>query len=285
MTVTIEEESSFKKILSFLLSAKGFDGNHYKTNYIKRRIAVRMRATGVSTYAEYLKTLQSNQQEPSQLLDRLTIHVTEFFRDPGVYKAVQEKILPNILKNTERKIKVWCAGCSTGEEPYSLADILAESVSSKSGGSFEIFATDIDPKSISAAERGEYSRESLIKIPKGRMTRWFRSDGAKVSVSFELKNKIRFRVHDLLGKWMPAVSHFDLVFCRNLLIYLTGNQQQKIYEQFSSVLTPGGYLVLGLTETLLGPARKYFHCVDVKHRIYQNHDLRHEADLRKFANG
>ncbi len=285
MTVMIEEDPSFQKILAFLFNSKGFDGNHYKTNYIKRRIAVRMRAMDVSTYTGYLKTLQGNPQECSQLLDRLTIHVTEFFRDPGVFKAVQEKILLSILKVPPKKIKIWCAGCSTGEEPYSIAGILAESLSSEHDCSFEIFATDIDPKCIGVAERGEYSQDSMSKIPKGWKTRWFRSDGTKLSVSVELKKHVRFRVHDLLGKWMPVFEDFDLIFCRNLLIYLTGNQQQKIYERFSKALKPGGFLVLGLTETLLGPARKYFNCVDVKHRIYQNLELKHELDLGKAENG
>ncbi len=257
MTVLTAEDLSFKKILAFLLSAKGFDGNHYKTNYIKRRIAVRMRATGVSTYKDYLKTIQCDPQEPSRLLERLTIHVTEFFRDPNVYKAIQEKILPDVFKRNGNKIKIWCAGCSTGEEPYSIAGILAELAASYEGRiSFEILATDIDPKSISTAERAEYSRDSLAKIPKERTARWFHSDGMKISVSSDVENHVRFRVHDLLGKWMPILNNFDLIFCRNLLIYLTSNQQQKIYEQFSNALTPGGYLVLGLTETLMGPARK-----------------------------
>jgi chemotaxis methyl-accepting protein methylase len=281
MPVIIDEEQSFKKILVFLLNAKGFDGTHYKTNYIKRRIAVRMRALGVSTYGDYLKTLQSNLQEPSRLLDRLTIHVTEFFRDPGVYKAIQENILPNIFPISEKKIKVWCAGCSTGEEPYSLAGILAERGSLQKDASFEIYATDIDSRSVSTAEKGQYSPESILKIPKVWTDRWFRSDGAKISVSLDLKHHVSFRVHDLLGKWMPGLSDFDLIFCRNLLIYLTGSQQQILYSRFANALNPGGYLVLGLTETLLGPAREYFQCVDVKHRIYRNRGL----NLRTKTNG
>jgi chemotaxis protein methyltransferase CheR len=280
MTVMIEEDSCFKKILAFLLNSKGFDGNHYKTNYIKRRIAVRMRASGALTYAEYLKILENNQQESSRLLERLTIHVTEFFRDPGVYKSIQEKILPEIFKEPGKRARVWSAGCSTGEER-----ILSEYVSSHRRTSFEILATDVDPKSINVAEKGEYSRDTLAKVPKVWTSRWLRSDGAKVIVALELKDHIRFRSHDLLGKWVPAFSEFDLIFCRNLFIYLTGSQQQRIYERFSKALRPEGYLVLGLTETLLGPARKYFQCVDVRHRIYQNLGSNHGLDLKKAADG
>lgn len=95
-------------------------------------------------------------------------------------------------------------------------------------------------------------------------------DEQKAWVSSELKKHVRFRVHNLLGSWGPGLDEFDLVFCRNLLIYLTGPEQQKIYERFAKVLNPGGFLILGLTETLLGPSRNFFHCVDVKHRIYRS---------------
>jgi chemotaxis protein methyltransferase CheR len=281
----IEEDPNFKRILAYLFTAKGFNGHHYKINYIKRRIAVRMRATGANNYSDYLRNLQNDRQEPSHLLDRLTIHVTEFFRDPGVYRAVQDKILPDFKNTPGKKIKVWCAGCSTGEEPYSVAILLSEWSADHAGTSFEIFATDLDTTSVKTAERGEYPREALKKIHKGQAARWFQSDASKAWVSPELKNHIRFRVHDLLGKWVAGLSEFHVVFCRNLLIYLTGSQQQKLYEQFTHVLNPGGYLVLGLTETLLGPARRYYRCVDVKHRIYQMLEKPRDLDLETGIDG
>jgi chemotaxis methyl-accepting protein methylase len=193
MTAIIEEDPNFKKILSYLLKVKGFDGRRYKLNYIKRRVAVRMRATGTANYQEYLHFLQANPPESSFLLDRLTIHVTEFFRDPEVYQAIQ----------------------------------------------------------------------------KPRALRWFQQEENKVIVSTELKRAIHFRTHDLLGKWSPVMSGFHLILCRNLLIYLTAVQQQSLYARFAEALVPGGYLVLGQTETLLGAARQLYRCVDVHHRIYQ----------------
>src|ERR1039457_2411400 len=135
-----EEDPHFKYILAFLLKAKGFDGHHYKPNYIKRRVAVRMRAMGTPTYQDYLRVLQNNRQEPSMLLDRLTIHVTEFYRDPEVYQALKTKILPSLSGEGESRIKVWCAGCSTGEEPYSIAMMLKEWTFTKPGFDFEILA-------------------------------------------------------------------------------------------------------------------------------------------------
>lgn len=251
------------------MKAKGFDGHQYKPNYIKRRVAVRMRATGTQSYQEYLAALQSRPQEPSQLLDRLTIHVTEFFRDPNVYQAVKTRIFPEILAGEERKIKVWCAGCSTGEEPYSVAMMLKEWTFSQPGLTFEIFATDVDLASVRTAEKGEYPVEAVKKLSKIQATRWFYLEGPRARVVSDLKRHVHFRVHDLISDWTREFSGFHLIFCRNLLIYLNASQQQIIYEHFAGALAPEGYLILGLTETLMGASRKYFRCVDIRHRIYR----------------
>jgi chemotaxis protein methyltransferase CheR len=269
MTATKEEDLNFKKILSYLLEAKGFDGRQYKPNYIKRRVAVRMRATASSSYRDYFQVLQEDAKEPSRLLDRLTIHVTEFFRDPTIYQALQDKILPELSSLSGGNLKVWSAGCSTGEEPYSLAILFQEWASAHPGRSFKILATDIDASTVKTAEKGEYPAESIHRLPKARAVRWFRSVGSHVLVSQELKHFIRFRAHDLMGDWTRELAGFHLIFCRNLLIYLTAPQQQKVYERFAEALVPEGYLFLGLTETLLGPSRRFYRCVDVKHRIYQ----------------
>jgi chemotaxis protein methyltransferase CheR len=268
MTATKEEDPSFGRILSFLLKSRGFDAHPYKPNYIKRRISVRMRATGAEAYRDYLEVLHRDPREASLLLDRMTIHVTGFFRDPGVYRAFQENILPS-FSDLSRPMRIWCAGCSTGEEAYSIAAVLKEASRALPGLSFELLATDIDPASISTAERGEYPKDSLAKVPRALADRWFRISGSKVLVSPDLRRTIRFRTHDLLGNWPPELSGFNMVFCRNLLIYMTAARQQVIYEKFAGALAPDGFLILGLTETLLGPSRRYFRCVDVKNRIYR----------------
>jgi chemotaxis protein methyltransferase CheR len=244
-----------------------------------------MRATGARTYPDYLRILQNDLLEATSLMDRLTIHVTEFFRDPGIYRAVQEKVLPSLRQVPEKKVKIWCAGCSTGEEPYSVAIMMAEWETGPSPVPFEIFATDIDAASVRTAEKGEYPRDALKKIPKSQAARWFRTEGSKVWVSPELKANVRFRVHDLMGHWSAGFGGFHLIFCRNLLIYLTGHEQQKIYEQFAAALVTGGHLVLGLTETLLGPSRRFFSCLDVKHRIYQKSPSPADLDAERQNDG
>lgn len=272
MTHETQEDPFFHKILELLLRSKGFDGNHYKPNYIKRRIAVRMRATERGTFSEYYHLLQKDPKEIPKLLDRLTIHVTEFFRDPEVFHAVQRTVFPVLSNDPGGKVRVWCAGCSTGEEPYSLAMLLQE-WSVGTGVDFSILATDIDPGSVRTAERAEYPLESVAKLPKDRAGRWFRTDRHRVTVVREIRQKVQFRTHDLLGRWSPSMSGFDLILCRNLLIYLTAVQQQGIYEGFYRSLIPQGHLVLGLTETLLGPSRRFFKCVDIRNRIYRAQDI------------
>jgi chemotaxis protein methyltransferase CheR len=269
MIAPIDQDQNFKKILEMILTDKGFDGSHYKINYIKRRIAVRMRATGAPNYDEYYKILKSDPRELSFLFDRLTIHVTEFFRDPEVYRAIQGANIANVTKDRLQQIKVWCAGCSTGEEPYSVAMLLKEKAVDNPCMEFQIYATDIDPISIKTAAQGIYPLEALRKLTKTQIARWFFIRGEKARIVEELRRFVFFRPHDLLGHWSPELSGFHMIFCRNLLIYLTSTQQQKLYERFYYSLKPGGYLVLGLSETLLGTARKYYRCVDVKNRIYQ----------------
>ena len=267
-----QEDPFFQKILEMLLRSKGFDGNRYKPNYIKRRIAVRMRATEKGTFSEYYHFLQRDPKEISKLLDRLTIHVTEFFRDPEVFNALERVVFPTLSGAEGRTVRVWCAGCSTGEEPYSLAMILQERYV-ENGPDFSILATDIDPTSVRTAERSEYPAESVLKLPRERVARWFRTERNHVTVAKEIRQKVQFRTHDLLGRWSPSMTGFDLILCRNMLIYLTAIQQQGIYEGFYRALIPQGHLVLGLTETLLGASRRFFRCVDIRNRIYRAQEV------------
>lgn len=272
MNKSVQEDPFFQRILELLLRSKGFDGNHYKINYIKRRIGVRMRATEKENYSDYFHFLQREPTEMGKLLDRLTIHVTEFFRDADVFESVRRNVFPHFLGMTEGKIRVWCAGCSSGEEPYSLAMLLQEWCKER-GRDFMILGTDIDPTSVRTAERAEYSIESVSKLPKDRIARWFRNEHGQLTIAKDIRQKVQFRTHDLLGKWSPSLNDFHMIFCRNMLIYLTGVQQQGIYESFYKSLVPQGFLVLGLTETLLGPSRRFFKCVDIRNRVYRSQEI------------
>ncbi len=262
-----EEDPFFHAVLSYLLSAKGFDASRYKRNYIKRRIAVRMRATGSATYEAYGKLLTQKKDEAGLLLDRLTIHVTEFFRDSSVFHALREKVFSKPAG--EDLFHVWSAGCSTGEEAYSAAITLKDWALQHPPFPFEIWATDIDPQSVKTAEKAQYSVSALAKMSKAHQSRWFYFHEEKASVVEDLKKHVWFRTHDLLGDWSVDLARFDMIFCRNVMIYMTAPQQQILYQKFAQSLKVGGFLVLGLTETLMGKARSFYRCVDVRHRIYQ----------------
>jgi chemotaxis methyl-accepting protein methylase len=261
------EEPLLQGILDHLLAAKGFDASQYKRNYIKRRIAVRMRATGASTYEEYNRILKLKKEEAGLLLDRLTIHVTGFFRDPAVFRALKERFFSRPLENGP--FRVWSAGCSTGEEAYSTAIALKDWALEHPPFPFEIWATDIDSQSVGAAERAQYPVAALGKMDRAHQSRWFYVQQEKAVVAEDLKKHVRFRTHDLLGDWPLDLARFDLILCRNVLIYMTAPQQQILYERFAQSLVAGGFLVLGLTETLMGKARNLYQCVDVRHRIYR----------------
>jgi chemotaxis methyl-accepting protein methylase len=255
--------------------SQGFDGRHYKPNYLKRRVAVRMRTVGAASHRDYLKVLERDPREAEALFKRLTIHVTEFFRDPEVYRAVESKVLPVLESLSDPasdggNLKAWCAGCSTGEEPYSLALLLSEWTASRPGWDFDILATDIDEASIQAALKGMYTEESVARLPPSRLAVGFRRSEGKVRVADPVRSRVRFQVHDLLGDWPASWGEFDLILCRNLLIYLGAAQQQVLYSRFHQVLKPRGFLVLGRTEALLGKARRLFECVDIPNRFYRS---------------
>lgn len=170
---TVEEDPFFLKILEHVLAEKGFDGTHYKINYIKRRVAVRMRASGTRDYLEYYQALKKNRDEVSLLFDRFTIHVTDFFRDAEVYNSMKLKVLPEIFRQPGSSLKIWCAGCSTGQEPYSIAITLRENSPKYAEKNIKIIATDIDDASIRFAERGTYPIASLKKLSSQQMSKWF----------------------------------------------------------------------------------------------------------------
>jgi chemotaxis methyl-accepting protein methylase len=270
MTTSQEDERLFKQILEVLRQAKGFDGRSYKPNYLKRRIAIRMRATGAATYEDYLGILRVNAGEFPLLVDRLTVHVTEFFRDPEVYEAVERVSLPLLRETFGGKTwNVLSAGCSTGEEAFSIAILIREWMGTSRGGDFIVDAVDIDPDSVETADKGSYPTASISKLPPARAKQWFLSAGRRVEVAPEIRRKVRFRVQDLTAPWNADARRYHLIFCRNLLIYFNSGEHQAMFDRFARALLPGGFLVLGRTEALLGRGRGHFECMDVRNRLYR----------------
>jgi chemotaxis protein methyltransferase CheR len=248
----------------------GFDITQYKERPLKRRLAVRLRACQLSSYQEYALRLAQDQSEYLKLLDALTINVTNFYRNPETFSAVASKVLPllPVSSNSIRPVTVWSAGCSSGEEPYSLAILWREfSRNSPAMPEFRVIATDIDLSSLEKARQGIYDQNSMNEIPSGLIKKYFNVSVPSFSVSEEIKRIVEFRHLDLFES--PPFSGLDMIFCRNVLIYFSRATQEAVFEIFKNHLRPGGFLVLGKVETLFGKAKDYFTPFDLKERIYR----------------
>jgi chemotaxis protein methyltransferase CheR len=222
---------------------------NYKEDYIKRRLLSRMRSTNTTTYTDYLHYVKSNEPELENLRNALTINVTEFFRDNDVYEILKKDVLPAIFKQRKR-IRIWCAGCSTGEEPYSIAMILSEMIAQNPEISAQIYATDIDKVVLAKAQEGIYSPKAMVKLTEAQIRRHFTKlpDG-NYQVQQHLKDLIRFRPHDLMAG-VPISRWLDLITCRNVTIYFTEKQKDELAHQFHSALVSGGFYIMGKTEYL-----------------------------------
>lgn len=249
----------------------GFHCGAYKSRCLQRRIAVRMRARGVHTYEEYARLLDGDPSEYERLLDALTINVTKLFRNPETYAAIQRLVLPELWRGTTGELRVWSAGCASGEEPYSLAVLFADHAESCGQPQelvrVRILGSDIDRASLRVAEEGRYAEHAFVEAPPALRERWF-GPGPGGTVHPRIRSLVRFERRDLL-QVAPPTGPFHLVVCRNVLIYLDRHAQERLLRRFHDVLAPGGFLVLGKVETIIGEPRDLFAPVDTRERIYR----------------
>ena len=243
------------------------DFRQYKNNYLRRRFNVRMRARDITTYERYLRLIKSKD---------ITINVTQFFRDPIVFKLIESEILPliiyNKVKNKRKVIRLWSAGCASGEEAYSIAIILKELLAEKFDTFLaSIYGTDIDDASLADARSGRYLPRQLENVKAKRLKRYFSKDGEMYVISDEIKEILRFKKQDLFSDLHN--SHFDLILCRNVMIYFTKEMQDKLFMKFNKALNSSGYLVIGKTEGLFGRAQKDFKIINSRERIYQKKEM------------
>jgi chemotaxis protein methyltransferase CheR len=223
--------------------------SNYKEDYIKRRFLSRMRSTNSATYADYLRYIKSHPAENEPLRNALTINVTEFFRDKEVWDEVKNVILPALFQQKKR-ISIWCAGSSTGEEPYTLAILLHDALVNHKDWSGIITATDIDEVVLAKAKAGVFEEKAMQKLPTVQIQRHFtkRPDGL-YEAKQHLKDLLRFRPHDLMSG-VPPVRYVDLITCRNVTIYFTEKQKDDLARLFHSALVTDGYYLMGKTEYL-----------------------------------
>lgn len=262
----------FEALLGYIHDHRGLDCRQYKTNYLKRRIGVRMRARAAPRYPDYLQLLKRDPEEYRQLLDDLTINVTEFFRDPDVYAAIRDRLLPEILEYKRSKrsntVRIWSAGCATGEEPYSLAMLAHDCFSrqeEKDHWTARITATDLDENSLQAARLGKYP--SVNVLPGDSPERYFEREGEGWRVRKDILHMVKFYRADLMGR--PTCRFMDMVVCRNVLIYFEKEMQKKLLLSFHQSLRRGGFLVLGKSEAIVGTVGAQYEPYLRRERIYR----------------
>ncbi len=241
-----------KRLHRILDGSTGVDLSYYTTSFLTRRIAVRMRQLGITVSTAYLTRLETDPAERIALVTALTINVTEFFRDPGVYEALRLAAIPALLKSAPRQLTAWSAGCATGEEPYTVAMLLDEALANRPGFSYIVHASDSNPRQLELAQTATYPVKSTAHVPARYLNRYFSpaQDGL-VAISPALKANVRFLRHDLsTGAAAPAKS-LDLILCRNVMIYFSPEAKETMLRAFQRMLAPEGFLVLGGAEVIL----------------------------------
>ena len=267
-------ENDLKKIFVLLRNQSGHDFSQYKTSTVLRRIDRRMAVHQIDALERYIKFLQATPGEVDALFRDLLIGVTSFFRDREAFQALEEQIIPRLFsgRHLDGAIRVWVPGCSTGEEAYSLAILLTEFQEAlKQSFTVHIFATDIDSQAITAARAGIYPASVATDLSAERLARFFtpEPDGSAYRIHKSIRDMLVFSEQDVIKD--PPFSKLDLISCRNLLIYMTGDLQKKLMPLFHYALNPGGFLFLGTSETV-GEFNDLFETIERKAKLYQRKD-------------
>ena len=263
------DDAPFEDLLEFLKTSRGFDFTGYKRASLKRRISRRMQDVGISSVGAYLDHLQVHPDEFVDLFNTILINVTSFFRDPEHWDYLASEILPQFTGSGggERPIRVWSAGCASGEEAYTVAMLLAEALGDESfRRRVKIYATDVDEEALDEGRRAVYDETALEPVPEEFRERYFRPANGGLAFRPDLRAAVVFGRHDLIRD--APISRLDLLVCRNVLMYVTRDTQHEILEHLHFGLKQSGFLFLGNAEMLLA-GTDLFEPVDLAHRVFR----------------
>jgi two-component system, chemotaxis family, CheB/CheR fusion protein len=256
-------------LLDYLRRSRGFDFTGYKRASLVRRVGKRMQEIGVDGYLRYLDRLEVDPGEFTQLFNTILLNVTSFFRDPTAWDYLGDEVLPRLLaeKGDDEPLRIWSAGCASGEEAYTLAMVAAETL----GGEVvrdrvKIYATDVDEDALGQARQARYTAKQVEEVPPELLERYFERNGSGYVFSKELRRSVIFGRHDLIQD--APISRIDLLVCRNTLMYLNSETQSHVLARFSFALREGGYLMLGKAEMLLAHS-DLFTPLDLKRRVFR----------------
>ncbi|MFD1038686.1 CheR family methyltransferase [Virgibacillus byunsanensis] len=248
-----EEYSTF---ISRINGKLGIDLTLYKEVQMKRRLTSLRNKRGFLTFDDYFRALENHTDLLKEFVDRITINVSEFYRNPKRWHVLESSILPYLM-NSKEQVTIWSAACSTGEEPYSIALLMKEHYPHKN---FKILATDIDENVLVQARQGVYKEQALKDLPVTMREKYFKKDQGLYHLDNKIKELVLFKRHNLLSDNYP--KKVDLIICRNVLIYFTDHAKNSIYQHFSNVLNQNGILFVGSTEQIFTPNRFNFRLLD-----------------------
>lgn len=240
-------DSDYQKFILQIKEKTGIDLGLYKEAQMMRRLTSLYEKKGFRSFIEYFKAIDNSPELLNEFLDRMTINVSEFYRNAKRWEVLETKILPKILQQN-KSVKVWSAACSAGEEPYTLAMILSKYVPLHQ---LSVLATDIDENILTRARTGIYPERSLQEVPSEIKRKFFTQEGSFFKVNDEIKKAVTFKKHNLLAD--PFGTNFDLIVCRNVLIYFTEDAKSLVYTKFSNALNKNGIFFVGSTEQIFNP--------------------------------
>jgi chemotaxis protein methyltransferase CheR len=249
----------FREIAGMLHDDAGIFLPEGKVTLVYSRLAKRLRALGLESFRDYCALVATSEgvDERKRMLAALTTNVTRFFREPHHFEHLKTQVLPALLERARAggRVRIWSAACSTGQEPYSIAMTLLSLMPDAARYDIRILATDIDPNVVEEARRGLYSEESVNQVPAGLRQAWFAPAKATGMKNFQVKpaaqELITFRELNLIGEW-PMKGKFEVIFCRNVVIYFEEKTQIKVWNRFKAILPVGGRLYIGHSERVAG---------------------------------
>ena len=264
-----EVDSTLEDLLIFIRDARGFDFTGYKRSSLARRIRKRMHEVGAADYVDYRDLLESSAEEFEYLFNTILISVTGFFRDAETWTHLQREVMPELLAENDgpREIRVWSAGCATGQEAYSLAIAFTEALGvDEAAKRVKIYGTDVDDEALREARVGVYASKNLDSMPPELRDKYFEQTGSQFAFRPDLRRRVIFGRHDITRD--APISRLDLLVCRNRLMYFNVETQAQVIDRFHFALREGGHLFLGKAEMLLGNGER-FDVVSMRQRMFR----------------
>ncbi len=268
------DNTTLDLLLKKVYRESGYDFHDYKRGTIRRRLERRLYATGTGTYRDYIRFLDTHPEEYQEFASNLTIKVSGFFRSEYTFHQLTKLVLPELFSAPDRKdrrgLNFWSTACARGEEPYSIAILLAEFLEEQRPDlDITIHATDISVPALQEAQAGVYSAKDMANVSDAIRKRYFRQCTQGYRVKAGIRQMVKFSYFDLTSTTEPPLHNLDGIFCCNVLIYLQTRLQERVLEMLYKALATGGYLVLGEVETPTNNLRERLECLDGKAKIYK----------------